>query len=88
MRMSLVEDPSTHDLIALKAFWDPIDEDSFLKVAESVICRSHPCVVRAVGCYCGRHLTVGTTSVAKGSLQSCSFDETGKVIIACAMVLG
>jgi hypothetical protein len=36
MRMLLVEDPSAHDLIALKAFWDPINEDFFLKSAESV----------------------------------------------------
>jgi serine/threonine protein kinase len=86
--VTLVEDPSTHDLIALKTFRDPVTEGAFLKAAESVICLCHPCVVRAVGCSFGRRSTVGSTYFARGSLRNCSLDETEKAIIACGIVLG
>jgi serine/threonine protein kinase len=51
--VTLVEDPSTYDLIALKTFHEPSEDIAmvFFREIESVIGLVHPCVVPIIG-YC------------------------------------
>jgi serine/threonine protein kinase len=83
--VTLVEDPQTHELVALKAI-----------VKELEIPLVHPCVVEVVGYANGAPRRIATRFAKRGSLQDAlnrhspgkCMDETAVSIIVCGIVLG
>jgi serine/threonine protein kinase len=96
-RVVLVEDPSTHELIAVKSFSSRQDVTvAFFREVESLARLVHPCVLRLVGFSLPTPMSpalIGTRFAANGSLkdvltQSPRYDGTATAIIACGIVLG
>jgi hypothetical protein len=82
----LIEDASTHDLIALKTFHAPVADASttFFRETESLIRLAHPCVVPIVGYLLATETScaqIDTKCAVNGSLREAlknrSLDETG-----------
>jgi serine/threonine protein kinase len=95
--VTLVEDPSTHDLIALKTFHEPFDDITtvFFREIESLISLAHPCVVPIIGYFIVTETScaqVGTQYAVNGSLRAAlkkrTLDDTGLAIVACGVVVG
>jgi len=100
--VSLVEDPTTHDKIALKSFAQQRElsqdaEESFIGEIESLIQLQHPCIVPIVGYSLPTPTSpakVATKYASRGSLRDAlesraSFlDDTMKAKIICGIVLG
>jgi serine/threonine protein kinase len=102
--VTLVEDPSTDDLIALKLFREPLASDAqtmtaFFREVESMICLRHPCVIPIVGYSIDSRTLraeIGSKYAVNGSLRDALktlppprfVDDTGMAIIVCGIVLG
>jgi serine/threonine protein kinase len=95
--VTLVEDPSTHEMIALKTFCGPVADitTTFFREVESLIRLVHPCVVPIVGYFLATtksRAQIGTKYAVKGSLREAlekrSLDDTGLAIVACGIVIG
>jgi serine/threonine protein kinase len=95
--VTLVEDPSTHNLIALKTFHEPVTDitTAFFREVESLIRLAHPCIVPIIGYFLATetsHAQIGTKYAVNGSLREAltkrSLDDTGLAIVACGIVVG
>jgi serine/threonine-protein kinase len=102
-KVTLIEDPNTHELIALKTYNSPPTTDlseTFMTEANIVMACVHPCVTRVVGygLPVAQHPPqIGMQFAERGSLQKAldarhagkgTLSETDVAIIVCGIVLG
>jgi serine/threonine protein kinase len=96
--VKLLEDPSTHDQVAVKFFDSETTlasdrSSAFFREIDALVLLTHPCVLRIVGyCLATRTLPaqIGTEFAVGGSLREAlpTLKDTGKAIVIVGVVLG